>query len=89
MSTRGPTVTTEIVQIGNSKGVRIPKSIREQVGLEGKVTLTVSNDSVVIRAKRASRADWRERFARLPKEGRGELLIPDGLPTDFDAEWTW
>jgi antitoxin MazE len=86
---RSATITAEIIPIGNSKGIRIPKSIREQVRLEGEVTLTVANDALVIRPKRAPRADWHERFARLPKKGQDELLIPDHLETDFDIDWTW
>src|SRR5690348_11738761 len=57
------TVTAEIVSIGNSKGLRIPKPIREEVGLEGEVTLAVSEGALIVRPKRAPRADWRQRFA--------------------------
>ena len=82
-------VTAEIVSIGNSKGLRIPKPIREEVGLEGEVTLTVSEGALIVRPKRAPRADWRERFAQARPTGREPLLIPDNLGTAFDSEWTW
>jgi len=83
------TVTAEIVDIGNSKGLRIPKTIREELGLEGKVTLTVAAVALVVRPKHGLRADWRERFARARAPGREPLLMPDDLGTDFDSEWTW
>ena len=83
------TVTAEIVSIGNSKGLRIPKAIREEVGLEGEVTLTVSEGALVVKPKRAPRVDWRERFAKAKVEKREPLLIPDDLGTDFDSQWTW
>jgi antitoxin MazE len=82
-------VTVEIVSIGNSKGVRIPKVIREEVGLECEVTLTVSEGSLIVRPKRAPRADWRERFAKTKPSRREPPLIPDNLGTAFDSEWTW
>jgi antitoxin MazE len=83
------TVSAEIVDIGNSKGLRIPKTIREELGLEGKVTLTVAAGALVVRPKHGPRADWRERFARARAPGREPLLMPDDLGTDFDSEWTW
>lgn len=87
MATR-ETMTAEIVPIGNSRGLRIPKGIREELGLVGKVTLTVAEGALVVRPKRGPRADWRERFAKAGRT-REPQLIPDRLGTDFDAEWTW
>jgi len=82
------TVTAEIISIGNSKGLRIPKGIREEAGLEGEVTLTVSKGALVVRAKKAPRAGWPARFAKA--HARPEpLLIPDSIGTEFDSEWTW
>jgi antitoxin MazE len=82
-------VTAEIVDIGNSKGLRIPKPIREELGLEGKVILTVAGGALVVRPKRRPRADWAERFVSANQPDREPLLIPDHLGTDFDSEWTW
>jgi len=82
-------VTAEIVDIGNSRGLRIPKPIREELGLEGQVTLTVAAGALVVRPKRGLRAGWRERFAKAKAPGREPLLMPDDLGTDFDSEWTW
>lgn len=70
-------------------GIRIPKSIREQVGLVAAVSLTVSGAALIVRPEQAPRADWRERFAKAGASGQDEVLIPDDIGTDFDAEWTW
>jgi antitoxin MazE len=86
-----PVTKAEIVRIGNSKGVRIPKALREQVGLEGKVTLSVESGALVIRpAKRHPREGWDEQFDRALKENpEQELLLPDDLGTVYDKDWTW
>jgi antitoxin MazE len=86
-----PVTTAEIVRIGNSKGLRIPKAIREQIGLEGKVTLTVSGDTLVVRAKRNPRAGWEAQYAKaLREEGPDEKFWPDDMANKFDeTEWTW
>ncbi len=82
-------LTADIVEIGNSKGLRIPKPIRDELGLEGKVILTVAEGALVVRAKRGPRADWPERFAKANRHQRERLLMPDHLGTQFDSEWTW
>jgi antitoxin MazE len=82
------TVTAEIVDIGNSKGLRIPKPIREELSLQGEVTLTIAEGALVVRPKRRPRSDWAEQFARTKPSGE-PLLIPDHLGTDFDSDWTW
>jgi antitoxin MazE len=88
--TKRSTVTAEIVSIGNSKGVRIPKAIREQVGLEGRVTLTVADDGLIIRPARKPREGWAERYAALDptltEEDKAWLEMPDDISDD---EWTW
>jgi antitoxin MazE len=83
-------ITTEIVRIGNSQGVRIPKAIREQAGLSGKVLMTVSGGAVVIRPAPKPRQGWDEAFARASKNRGGESIWPDAMRNEFDdAEWTW
>jgi antitoxin MazE len=46
---------TELVRIGNSRGVRIPKPLIEQCGLGISVELCVENDCIVISPERRSR----------------------------------
>lgn len=86
---RPAVIVTEIVNIGNSKGLRIPKAIREQVGLEGKVTLSVKDDALVVRPKRKLREGWDSAFKRGSLRDE-PLLLPDDLKNEFDEkEWTW
>jgi antitoxin MazE len=83
-------ITTEIVRIGNSMGVRIPKAVREQAGLKKKVTLTVNGDSVVIRSQRKPREGWAEAFAAADTKGPDDALWPENMANAFDeTEWEW
>jgi antitoxin MazE len=85
-----PVTTAEIVRIGNSKGLRIPKAIRDQIGLEGQVTLAVEGNALVVRKSKVPRAGWRERCARaLRKNPEQELLLPDDVGTEYDKDWVW
>jgi len=44
-------VDTEIIKIGNSKGIRIPKPLLEQIGLKDEVVLEARENQLIIRPK--------------------------------------
>jgi len=82
---------TKIVRIGNSRGVRIPKTLIEQCGLEDTVELDVEHGRLVIRAAEKSRRGWDEAFRRMAEQGEDQLLDRESSSqTDWDAaEWDW
>jgi antitoxin MazE len=80
---------TKIVRIGNSRGVRIPKPLLEEAGLEDEVELRVVESGIIIESIAAPRAGWAEAAAELQARGEGGLL-DEPIPTDFDeSDWTW
>jgi antitoxin MazE len=52
----------ELVRIGNSRGIRIPKPVLEQCGFRDTVELRVENDRVVIAPGRTPCEGWEEAF---------------------------
>ncbi len=81
---------TELVRIGNSRGVRIPKPIIAQCGLGDTVELRVENDCLVISPGRRPRQGWEEAFRAAGTAVRDELLLETTEPNDFDRkEWEW
>lgn len=80
---------TRLVRIGNSRGVRIPKPLLEQVGLEDEVELRVVDNGIVIEAARASRADWAEAAKLLHERGEDGLLDEPTLTRFDESEWEW
>jgi len=79
----------ELARIGNSRGIRIPKPIIEQIGLGDTVELTVEKDRLVIAAARHPREGWKTAFARAGSSDADPILL-EMLPNDFDTEeWTW
>ncbi len=80
---------TKLVQIGNSRGVRIPKSIIEQAGLSDDVELRLAGSQIVIESVSQPRAGWAEDARELHARGEDKLLDPIS-PTDFDeSDWEW
>jgi antitoxin MazE len=85
------TIKTRIVKIGNSHGIRIPKLLLEQVGLEGEVELEAQVDQLIVRPVAPARRGWDEQFQAMAAHGDDRLLDGDiPLPTAWDErEWEW
>jgi len=82
-------IQTRIVQIGNSQGIRIPKSLLEQIGIGEKVEIEVHGDRIVIRAALQPRTGWDEAFAKMAQQ-HDDVLLDDFITTEWDeVEWEW
>ena len=80
---------TRLVNMGNSRGVRLPKPLIEQVGLGDEVELRVVNGAILVAPANPPRAGWAAAAARLSLAGPDGLLDPE-RPTRFDEEeWRW
>jgi len=80
---------TELIRIGNSRGIRIPKPLIEQCGLGETVQLSIENNRLIIAPDRRHREGWAESFLAGGPTGDDELLL-DGLENEFDREeWRW
>ena len=78
-----------IVRIGNSKGIRIPKPVIEQVGFVEEVELQVRKGELVISPAEKPRRGWAEAAQVLAGRSEDQVLDPF-VPTDFDEqEWEW
>jgi antitoxin MazE len=82
---------TRIVRIGNSKGIRIPKPLLEQVGLNDEVDINVQDGSLVIKPAKKPRAGWEATFREMAKRGDDALLDSEAptLSTWDKDEWEW
>jgi len=78
-----------LVAIGNSRGVRIPKAVLEQTGLKDEVDLEVRGSELVIRAARKPREGWAEAFREMAARGDDELLDPETMSEWDRTGWTW
>jgi antitoxin MazE len=80
-----------IIRIGNSKGIRLPKAILEQCQLEDVVEIEVERNALIIRRIHAPRANWSQAFADMAKNKDDTLLDSDApSATEWDrGEWRW
>lgn len=78
-----------VVQIGNSKGIRIPKAILDQCEIEQQVELDVRDGHIVLEpVRRTPRTGWDERFRQMAESYDDRLLIDDSLDLE-SPDWEW
>ncbi|WKZ51328.1 MAG: AbrB/MazE/SpoVT family DNA-binding domain-containing protein [Anaerolineales bacterium] len=82
-------VRTQIVKIGNSRGIRIPKLLIDQMGLNNEVEIAVERGRLVIRPVTRPRGDWEERFREMSACGDDALLDAPVSTKWDDEEWEW
>ena len=68
-----------IIQIGNSRGIRIPKSMLEQAGMTDRVELSAEGNCITITAGSSlPRSDWKVKF----EASGGKAAL-----TEEDSDW--
>jgi antitoxin MazE len=84
-------VRTNIIRIGNSQGIRIPKILLEQSHLGTEVDLEVEDEKIIISSASRARQGWEEKFKCMAESG-DDVMIDGDLPveTAWDKdEWQW
>jgi len=74
----------KIIRIGNSKGIRLSKSLIEQYNMKDEVLLEAKKDSIVIRPVKNPRTDWEKSFEKMKLRG-DDVLLNEG--TEVESEW--
>lgn len=83
-------VKGRIVKVGNSQGIRIPKVLLEQSGIQENVEIEVRDRQIVITAASQVRAGWAEAFAQNSGNEDADVLLDNFTPTAWDEEeWEW
>ena len=78
---------TRLVRIGNSRGIRLPKTLIVQAGLIDEVELHVRGGAIVIERASTPRAGWAQ-AAKEMHERDEDLLLEPPAATQFDEkEW--
>jgi len=79
----------ELIRIGNSRGVRIPKPLIEQCGLGDVVELRVENDRLVISPESTPRKGWGEAFRAAAEKTTTAPLGITGNNKFDRRDWKW
>ncbi len=82
-------VKTRIVQIGNSRGIRVPKGLLEHAQLPDDVELQADNGRLIVRAARGPRAGWTDAAKTMHARGEDRLLDTSTASQFDEGDWRW
>ncbi len=78
----------KIIQIGNSKGIRIPNQILKDMNIENQIELIINEgrDEIILKPIHKIRDGWGESFKKMNSVEEDKLVINDSLDLN---EWEW
>lgn len=78
---------TPIIKIGNSKGLRLSKTILEKYNIKDKVELILEKGQIVLKPIASPRMNWEKEFKKMSDNSADELLMNDVFEDESLEEW--
>ncbi len=78
---------TAIIKIGNSKGLRLSKTILEKYNIKDKVEIILEMGQIILKPIETPRKNWDVSFEKMHQEGDDTLLITDVFEDEDFEEW--
>ena len=76
-----------IIKIGNSKGLRLSKTILEKYQIKEKVEVILEEGQIILRPIESPRKNWEEKFKEMAKNNDDGLLMDDVFEDENFDEW--
>ena len=76
-----------IIKIGNSKGLRLSKTILEKYNIHDKVEIILDKGQIIIRPLATPRKNWDHQFRKMTENGDDQLLMDDVFEDESLDEW--
>ena len=76
-----------IIQIGNSKGFRLSKTLIEKYNIKDKVELILEKGHMILKPIPSPRKDWDIAFKEMNENGDDQLLFNDIFENENLEEW--
>lgn len=78
---------TAIIKIGNSKGLRLSKTILEKYNIKDKVQIILEMGQIILKPIETPRKNWDVSFEKMHQEGDDTLLLTDVFEDEDFEEW--
>ncbi len=76
-----------IISIGNSKGIRLSKTIIEKYKLQDTIELILEKEYIILKPKTESRKGWEKAFKKMHENGEDKSLMGDVFEDENFEEW--
>ena len=79
---------TSIIKIGNSRGLRLSKTIIEKYNIKDKVELILEKGQIILKPIRQPRKDRGKEFAKMHLNNDDKLLMNEVFDDENLEEWS-
>jgi antitoxin MazE len=76
-----------VISIGNSKGIRLTKTLIEKYNIKDTMELVLEKNYIILKPKISPRKGWEKSFKKMHKKDDDKLLIPDVFEDENFDEW--
>lgn len=66
-----------IIKIGNSKGIRLPKTILAKYEMTDSIEMVMEDEVLILKPIKEARSGWNEAFQQMNEDNDDQLLIDD------------
>lgn len=77
-----------VINIGNSKGIRLSKTILEKYNINDKIELILEKGYIILKPKAEPRKNWEKAFKKMHENGDDQLLMDDVFDDEYFEEWS-
>jgi len=77
-----------VVQIGNSKGIRLSKTLIEKYNIKDRVELILEKGYIILKPKANPRKGWEKAFKKMHENKDDKPLMADVFEDENFEEWS-
>ncbi len=77
-----------VIAIGNSKGIRLSKTLLEKYDIQDTVELIMEKEYIILKPKSSARKGWEKAFKKMNEAGDDKPLMNDIFEDEKFEEWT-
>ena len=77
-----------LISIGNSKGIRLSKTILEKYNIQDTLELILEKGYIILKPKTSARKGWEKAFKKMHENGDDKLLMDDIFEDENLDEWS-
>lgn len=78
---------TKIIKIGNSKGLRLSKTVLDKYEIKDTIQMILEEDCIILKPIPNPRIGWGKEFKKMHERGDDQLLIDDIFEEEQLEEW--
>ena len=77
-----------VIPIGNSKGIRLTKTILEKYDITDTLEIILEKEYIILKPKLEPRKGWEKAFKQMHDNGDDKLFVADVFEDENFEEWS-